>query len=40
MDSPDKEKTLTLTNAGRGMVAVFILALGSGLSYAALKFGK
>ena len=40
MDSPDKEKTRTLTNAGRGMVAVFILALGSGLSFAALKFGK
>jgi len=40
MDAPPLENSRTLTTAGRGIVALVILAVGAGLSFAAVKFGK
>jgi multidrug efflux system membrane fusion protein len=40
MDSPPAEKPHTLTKTGRALVAVLILAVGGGLSAAAVKLGR
>lgn len=40
MASPEQEKTRTLTTSGRAIIALLILVVGAGLSFAAVKFGR
>ena len=40
MSAPEKENTRTLTTSGRAIIALLILGVGAGLSFAAVKFGR